>query len=91
MSPEQALVEVQRIHAELSKRYVGKKATIVSDYNGQDYGSSRPSQRGKTVEVHSVFLDSHGVFFFVYGERQSLRADELEFSGNIELPKGGET
>ena len=80
MTPKEAVSEVQRIERELAQAYVGRTATIVSNYNGQDYGSSRPSKRGKTVEICRVHIDASGVYFFVRGERLSLREEELRFN-----------
>ncbi|ABY99326.1 hypothetical protein HMH05_03110 [Pseudomonas sp. SbB1] len=62
---------------------VGRKIKVLSDYNGQCYGSSKPSQKGKTLTIASASVNDSGyltvrpVEFNVY-----MRADEFELVGD---------
>ncbi|OAS04640.1 hypothetical protein AYO08_14900 [Pseudomonas putida] len=61
---------------------VGRKIKVLSDYNGQCYGSSKPSQKGKTLTIASASVNDSGyltvrpVEFNVY-----MRAGEFELVG----------
>jgi hypothetical protein len=59
----------------------GKRVKIVSAYNGQDYGRSRPSLTGKIVEVESIHIDPlhGGGCLFVKGQNLGLGFDEVEW------------
>lgn len=62
---------------------VGRKIKVLSDYNGQCYGSSKPSQKGKTLTIASASVNDSGylsirpVEFNVY-----MRAEEFELIGD---------
>lgn len=62
---------------------VGRKIKVLSDYNGQCYGSSKPSQKGKMLTIASASVNDSGylsirpVEFNVY-----MRADEFELVGD---------
>ncbi|WP_060494931.1 hypothetical protein [Pseudomonas sp. GTC 16482] len=62
---------------------VGRKIKVLSDYNGQCYGSSKPSQKGKTLTIASASVNDSGylsirpVEFNVY-----MRAEEFELVGD---------
>ncbi|QLJ16253.1 hypothetical protein H0H12_10150 [Pseudomonas putida] len=63
---------------------VGRKIKVLSDYNGQCYGASKPSQKGKTLTIASASVNDSGylsirpVEFNVY-----MRADEFELIGDL--------
>lgn len=61
----------------------GRKIRILSDYNGQPYGNSKPSQKGAICSVmHTVFDYHHGwqlqLAEFAYGHPFILMSD-VEF------------
>lgn len=68
--------EMERIGASL---VIGRKVEIVSPFNGQPYGSSRKSQKGKIKIVTGLHLDSGGVYLQIEGERLCIRLDEVRF------------
>jgi hypothetical protein len=59
----------------------GKRVKIVSAYNGQDYGRSKPPLTGQIFEVTSIHIDAlhHGGFLFIKGQRLGLGFDEVEW------------
>jgi len=55
---------VQRLEEE-ARGIVGRKARIVSKFNGQPYGGrSRKPLTGKVIEITSVYLCSDGTYSF---------------------------
>lgn len=79
MNNEEVIAEMQKIHSAVNARYVGQRALIISDYNGQPYGSSRRSLRGTTVEIKHVFIDIDGMHFLTKEHSLCLGHDELAF------------
>lgn len=74
---EQAAFYIAAIHRIL----VGKKAVVLSDYNGQPYGSSRPSMKGKEIEIRSISMDGIAldrIDVLPEGHRCYLPLEELE-------------
>lgn len=74
--------EMKAIEQEVSEAMRGKFVEVISDYNGQMCGSSKPSQSGKILEV-ATFFYSHGepqLFLskFRYG-CPALGLDEVRF------------
>jgi hypothetical protein len=56
----------------------GQEARIISDYNGQEHGHSRPSMRGKKVFVRDVYVGLGGhVYMTVSGPEQCVAALDL--------------
>lgn len=77
MTFEEAEKKLGETYKALNDRYAGKQAIITSDYNGQDYGRSKKSMKGKQVVIKYVcFIDSN-ISVFIEGQLQSLRTDEL--------------
>lgn len=59
---------------------MGRSVRILSDYNGQPYGTSKPSLRGETRIVERVHIDTHlGFSLFLQGERVSIPTNEVEW------------
>lgn len=59
----------------------GKRVKIVSNYNGQDYGRSKPALTGQIFEVTSIHIDGlhRGGWLFIKGQRLGLGFDEVEW------------
>jgi hypothetical protein len=58
--------------------YIGKDIKIISDYNGQPYGSSKKSLKGTIHKIVKVYY-TNDFFIFIKGHRLGLRFDEVEF------------
>jgi len=43
--------KIQSMHNRVSEMLVGRKARIISDFNGQACGQSKPSLKGKVITV----------------------------------------
>lgn len=54
----------RKLDAEAQALCQGRTVRIVSDFNGQEFGRSKPSLRGKTLELCSASLYSTGEFSF---------------------------
>lgn len=66
----------------LNRELKGKKVRILSKWNGQPWGKSRPSLQGKEFEIDRVCIDSWetaSFCIFLKGERTSIRPESLEF------------
>lgn len=46
----------KRLHEQAMRLVEGTHARIVSDWNGQPYGSSRPSRRGQVLAIEHIGL-----------------------------------
>lgn len=65
---------------ELNTLVSGRPVKILSDWNGQPYGRSRRSMKGREMTVERAHVDAHwGVYLFLRGERVSIRAEEVEW------------
>lgn len=72
--------ESKALHARLERLVKGRKIRVAGDWNGQPWGRSKPSKRGKEYVVRGAGLDVQwGVFLWLEGERLSIRADEVEW------------
>jgi hypothetical protein len=60
---------------------IGRPVRILSDYNGQPYGRSRPSMKGREMTVERVgSIDPHwGISLFLRGERVAIWESEVEW------------
>jgi len=58
---------------------VGKIIKITSGYNGQMYGNSKPSLKGKEFEVTGVSIDGSGVWLWLKGHDVGVHLNEVEF------------
>jgi len=64
---------------QLAKKVVtGRMVKILSNYNGQPYGSSRPSMKGEVVAVTGVCPGSD-LQLWLLGYNCSISLDEVEF------------
>ncbi len=67
----------------LKKELIGKKVKIISNYNGQQFGSSKPKLTGKIFEIKSVFYNNSNVEspigIFIEGHLLGLSLSEVEF------------
>lgn len=73
--------EIIRTQTELEKLVIGRTATIVSDYNGQPFGTSKRSLKGQSFEVREVYITGNGqVTIFLCGLDLGLDVTELEFN-----------
>lgn len=64
----------------LNTEVSGRPVKILSDWNGQPYGRSRRSFKGREMTVERAHVDPHwGVYLFLRGERVSIRAEEVEW------------
>ena len=53
---------IQRIHNEIVAMVVGRQARIISNYNGQCYGHSKKSMKGKVITIKHVLIDSNNCY-----------------------------
>jgi hypothetical protein len=69
------------LHQKANALVVGRPVRILSEYNGQPYGRSRRSMKGREMTVESVAsIDPHwGINLFLRGERVSIREKEVEW------------
>jgi hypothetical protein len=60
---------------------IGRPVRILSDYNGQPYGRSRKSMKGREMTVERVgSIDPHwGISLFLRGERLAVWDKEVEW------------
>jgi hypothetical protein len=72
--------KIKVIRDKVSEMLIGRQARIISNFNGQPYGTSKPSLKGKVITVKAISIDSYGCqvwdgnFDHVY-----LLIDEVEF------------
>lgn len=66
-----------RLEEEANALLVGQKVRVLTDYNGQPYGSSKPSLKGHIFTVTSV-LFGYNVQISLEGQRLFLNLDEVE-------------
>src|ERR1700675_4293680 len=60
---------------------IGRPVRILSDYNGQPYGRSKKSMKGREMTVERVgSIDPHwGISLFLRGERVAIWESEVEW------------
>jgi hypothetical protein len=74
--------EVKRLLDGLESRLKGRRVRILSNYNGQPWGSSKRSLKGKVLEVERIYYDgwpSCPVTLALKGHRLFIRFNEVEF------------
>ncbi len=67
---------------EIDKKFVGKSVKILSDWNGQVHGSSKPSLKGKVFKIMNTHIDFDDVTFFLEGYEcghSGVGIDDVEF------------
>jgi hypothetical protein len=57
-------LQCKALHDEAQALCRGREAKVVSGFNGQEFGRSKPSLRGKTLVVESACLYGDGTFSF---------------------------
>lgn len=72
-------IAARNLSLEAHRKLRGTFVEIRSDYNGQPYGRSRPSLRGKQCKIRSAFTDEDGLHIFIEGHRLSLHRDAVRF------------
>ena len=82
ISNEQAIGEIMR----------GRTVEVISDFNDQPYGRSKPSLKGKRYEVLSAFVEQGGVTVWLSGLRCGARLweDVVLIDDSQSQSKGGE-
>lgn len=68
-----------KLHQECTALVVGKKVRILSNYNGQVIGTSRPSLKGRVFNVTGFCMSDTTMFLFTSAGNISIRLDEVEF------------
>lgn len=53
----QAHKEMKALHEDVEKRLIGRTARIVSKYNGQLHGRSKPTQTGQQARIECIHID----------------------------------
>lgn len=74
--------EVKRLLDALEASLKGRKVRILSNYNGQPWGGSKPSLKGKVLKVERVYYDgwpSCPVTLLLEGQRLYIRFNQVEF------------
>jgi hypothetical protein len=71
--------KVAEAYHDLKALLVGRSAKIMSDYNGQPYGSSKPSMKGQIKSITDVHLDAHsGVSVLLVGCQLYIPLDQIK-------------
>jgi len=52
--------KIKVIHGMVSAMVVSRKAKVLSNFNGQMCGTSKPSMKGKIITIKQVHIDSLG-------------------------------
>ena len=71
-----------KLHSEsIRKALEGKRYKIISDFNGQPYGHSKPSLKGKVFVVRGVVVDEYEDVSVWNGniDHCFINLDEVEF------------
>jgi hypothetical protein len=63
---------------------VGEKVRILSDFNGQAFGNSKPSLKGQIFIVAEVMVDDDYDIYLWDGDNEHcfINLNEIEFIGN---------
>ena len=61
------------------KELIGWSIKIISNYNGQPVGRSRPSLKGQTRIIKHVFFAHSEFHYFIEDELCALSSDDFEF------------
>jgi hypothetical protein len=66
-------------HRNARELLAGRNAKIISDYNGQPYGSSRKSMKGQVLAIEDVYFDMHwGISVRLHECTLFIRLEEIE-------------
>ena len=57
---------------------IGRRAKIISGYNGQQFGQSRPKQTGRVITISGVYVVGEAVQVSFDEERVPLLLREVE-------------
>jgi len=61
----------------LDAMFAGKKATVLTNYNGQHFGHSKPSLKGKTVTIYKVMEVSGSVWLDLLAHDAPIRISDV--------------
>jgi len=61
---KEASSRIADISKVISGRIVGRKAKIISNFNGQCVGHSKPSLKDKTITIKSILIDSRECYLW---------------------------
>jgi hypothetical protein len=64
---------------EIDSFCVGKRVKIISNYNGQPHGRSKPPLTGRIFEVEYVSTNDSEIQFGLKGQNLFVRLHEVEF------------
>lgn len=73
-----AVLKIAKINQDAKELIQGREMKILSDYNGQPYGSSKPSLKGKIFRVESVSIEGDGCQLLPKGMYVYLPIEEVE-------------
>ena len=76
--------DIKEIKDKISKILIGRKVRVISDYNGQPHGKSKPKLTGKIFTITHYVDDS---YVWVKGQHVGLRFNEFELL--TEVHEGG--
>lgn len=73
--------KIQQMHNRVSEMLVGRKARIISDFNGQLHGTSKKSMQGSVITIKYISIDSNGcqVWNGDFGRNCFISVNEVEF------------
>ncbi len=55
--------QIKNIETLVRKDVIDKEVKIISNYNGQPYGSSKPSLKGKVFKIKDIIIDDKQIYF----------------------------
>jgi membrane protein implicated in regulation of membrane protease activity len=70
--------DISKLKNIVRKKLKGRTIKIVSDYNGQPYGSSKKSIKGSIWRIKSVWFNGDTWGVFIDGYSVGLCYDEIE-------------
>lgn len=83
MTTEQTIARIGALTTEaedLAKTLKHRKVRVISNFNGQAVGTSKPSLKGRVFTVIAAGPERHGVSLYLdYKHTTSVRASEVEF------------
>jgi len=74
--------KIEQLQKEIGDKFEGRSVRILSNYNAQPYGNSKPSLKGKVFKITSAHIDSRDCYFFLEGYEYGCSGvfiDEVEF------------
>lgn len=71
--------KIESLEQEANELVAGRKARIISDYNGQPYGHSKFSMKGKIIKINNIVFDGYFTCFSGEGLRVGISFSDIEF------------